>query len=1170
MLCPKNENELDLTMIRALTLLICTFLFTSSLHAQDADSTAVSDSTKSKLDEKADLPLLADRKLEYTATEGSWISLDVSPDGSQIVFDLLGDLYLLPINGGQADTLTNGMPYDSQPRFSPDGSKIIYKSDEKGGEGIWTVSLDTLREKKQLTKGKNDHYESPNWSPDGDFYVFTKGKGRFGPSKLYMAHIDGGSGTELMEVGTRTKVMGPVFSPDGRYIWHTRRQGDWNYNAEFPQMQVNKYDRETGKNYSRTSRYGSGVRPTPSPDGKWLVYGTRFETETGLILRDLEDSSERWLAYPVQRDNQEARSPRDAMPGMAFTPDSKNLIASYGGKIWRVPLDGSDAVAIPFEAEVDMPIGPKVEFEYEIEDSENFIAREIRDAVPSPDGARLTFTVLDRLYVMDYPDGTPKRLTNDDQVEAKPSWSPDGKEIAFVSWNEEEGHINKVSSEGGNSQRLTTKPGVYQETAWSPYDDRIIAVRGPARAYLESTGPRASGARNDFVWVASTGGELTTIAPTAGRSLPHFSDAAKDRIFLFEGSKGLVSMRWDGTDEKEHLKITGKTRSGATDPNNPSSVVISPKGDLALAEINNEMYVVTIPLVGGKTPSISVADASGAAFPSWQLTDIGGQFPAWEINGRKVRWSIGNAHVVYDLDERKRIDEVIKAEKKAKEEEEKKKKKEEADSEDGDGEEEDGEDGDADSGEDADESNEAEEDDDDEKKDEEEDEGTKAYKPEEHRIEIEIPRDTPEGVVVLSGARLLTMNGREVIDRGQIIITNNRITAIGTDLDVPRGADIIDVTGKTIVPGFVDTHSHMWNAWGLHKASSWIYQANLAYGVTTTRDPQTATTDVLTYGDLVTAGELIGPRIYSTGPGIFGDYVTDPIRDLDHARDIMKRYSKYYDTKTIKMYMSGNRQQRQWVIIAAKEQEIMPTTEGGLSMEYNLTMLQDGYPAQEHSFPIFPLYSDVVKLTAYTGLTYTPTLLVSYGGPFGENYYYTRENPHDNVKLRTFTPHSEIDAKTRRRGPGNGPGPAGWFREEEHVFSRHAEIAKEIIELGGRIGVGSHGQLQGLGYHWELWSVASGGMNPYDALRAATILGAEGIGLHKEIGSLEVGKLADLVVLAGNPLDDIRNTNTITHVMKNGRLYLGDDLSEVWPRQVPADLPAQMDPPGDLKAGIKN
>jgi Tol biopolymer transport system component len=1072
-----------------------------------ATATTKADTSKSKKKaaERA-LPLKPERKIEFATDEGSWLSLDLSPDGQTIVFDLLGDLYTLPIAGGAAKRLTSGMAFDSQPRFSPEGKQIAFISDRGGSENVWIMAADkTIVDSTaaadstgliQLTKGDKAAYASPVWTRDGEYVLVSKSTSIRSIFTLMMFHKDAGSGLTLLpEKYKDLNVLGANFGKDDRYIYFAKKNGGFGYNLMLPTWQLGVYDRQTGEIFDQSSATGSALRPVLSPDGKWLVYATRMDAETGLRLRNLETSEESWLLYPVQRDDQESRFTRDLMPGYTFTPDSKALIISYGGKIHRVEVPSGSQTLIPFNVSVSLDLGPKVHFDSRVEEGPVQI-RQMQWASLSPEGKRLAFTALNQIYVMNLPDGKPARLTKaTTEYEFMPTWSPDGKWIAYVTWTEQGGHIRKIASTLPNaaSVQLTQTPAFYSWPSWSPDGARIVFVQSGRQARLAGTDAAPTA---ELRWIATTGGKTNFISPMKGVGRPHFASGAPDRIYVYEPPDGLVSFRFDGTDRRVHLKVTGYVNNPPQPPDPADEILMSPDGRHAIALDNQRVYLTKVPQLGTQPPAISILDPKSAPVPTVRLTNVGAEFIGWSGDGKSVYWSLGNTFFRKDASSWK---ELLKEPKAAKDTTKTAAQ--------------------------------------DTTKKEEKETGLEKF-----AVKIEAPRHKPKGIVVLRGAKIVTMKGDEIINNGDIVVTDNRITAIGPSgqVTIPAGATNIDVSGKTVIPGFVDVHAHiyLWQPRDMFEPQLWEQLANLAYGVTTIRDPQTSGTTALVYSDLVETGAMLGPRVYSTLTGVFW---AEPINSLDDAKNVLKRYKEYYKTNTIKEYVAGDRKIRQWIIMAAKDASIMPTTEGALDMKLDLTQMADGYPGNEHSLPIVPLYKDVIEFVARTGTFYTPTLLVNYGGPFAENYFYESIDIHEDAKLRRFTPHTEIDQRSKRR--------PGWFAEKEYAFPSTAKAAADIVKAGGRVCLGGHGQLQGLGCHWEIWALQSGGMSPHEALRCATIFGAESIGLAQDLGSLEVGKLADLMVLDKDPLANIRNSSSLRYVMKNGELFEAETLDQVWPVQ---------------------
>ena len=418
-----------------------------------------------KKDEKKGLPLKSDRKIEFSTDEGTWLSLDVSPDGKTIVFELLGDLYTLPIEGGQAKLISGGMAFDSQPKFSPDGKWIAFLSDREGSENVWMMHADGT-EPKQISKDTNAEFASPNWTPEGQYILVSKAAFGINTFEIWMYHVQGGSGVQVTKGKPapttrrqeRQNALGVSASPDGKYLYYAQRTGGFTYEAQFPLWQVARRDRKTGDEDILLRQLGSSFRPVLLPDGNALLYVTRYETESGLRLRNLQTGEDRWVKYPITRDDQESRFTRDLYPGYAFLPGGKEIVYTNDGKIHRLNIATGADKLIPFTAQVSQELGPKLNFPQKVEDGPVKV-RLIQDAVESPDGKKLAFSAMTHLYVMDIPGGKPQRLTSGNAREFQPIWSPDGKWIAYVTWSAGGGEIWKMPASGGAPKLLTQNSG---------------------------------------------------------------------------------------------------------------------------------------------------------------------------------------------------------------------------------------------------------------------------------------------------------------------------------------------------------------------------------------------------------------------------------------------------------------------------------------------------------------------------------------------------------------------------------------------------------------------------------------------------------------------------------------------------------------------------------------
>lgn len=1002
---------------------------------------------------------------DIKVNQGTWMNIDLSPDGKTLVFDLLGDIYSMPVSGGEATPLLKGIAWHMQPTFSPDGKQIAFTSDQGGGDNIWVMNADGS-DPRAVTKETFRLLNSPAWSPDGNFIVarkhFTDSRS-LGAGEVWMYHKSGGKGAMLTKRPNDQKDLGePAFSPDGRYVYFSQDATPgktFHYSKDSVQgiYKIKRLDRETGEIEVILSGLGGAIRPTPSPDGKFLAYIRRDDFQSTLYLYDLESGEHTKLYDKLERDMQETWAIHGVYPTMAWSKDGEKLVFWAKGKIHQLDVESKQAEEIPFSVATTKKIQQALRFEQDI-DQDEFDVKMLRHAQVAPNGKKVVFEALGHLYTRNLNGGKPKRLTRqDDHFELFPSFSRDGKKLAYVTWDDDkQGSIRVVSARTGKGKTVLKGPGKFVEPSFSP-DGKFLVYRKITGGYITS----GLYDKEPGIYLLNLKTGDTQRISENGHT-PQFG-ARSDRVYAMQsGDKKQKLLSIDLATHKQHTLYKSKLAT---------EFKVSPDGKyLAFAE---RFKVFVTPLVErGSAIEIGPKDWQ---FPVKQLSKRAGEGISWSQNANQLYWTLGPELYTANLDGIFDI-------------------------------------------------------------------GNK-HKPIEDNIDLGFKHKAlkGEGLKAFVGARVVTMKGDEVIEDGVVLVEGNKIKAVGSKADVriPENARVIQAEGKTILPGFIDAHAH--GSQGNNEIipqQNWINYAGLTFGVTTIHDPSNDTTEVFTASEMQKAGEIVGPRIFSTGTILYGARgagYTSHVDSLDDAKFHLERLRKV-GAFSVKSYNQPRRNQRQQVIQAGRELEMMVVPEGGSLLQHNLSMVADGHTTVEHALPVANIYDDVRQLWKASGTAYTPTLVVAYGGIWGENYWYDKTEVWKHPRLSQYVPEEVLQPRSMRRP-----------KAPDHHYNHFnaAKVASELQADGVLVNIGAHGQREGLGAHWEVWMHVQGGSSALDALKTATINPAKSLGLDKQIGSLEVGKLADLMIIDGNPLQDIRVTDKVSQVMINGRLFDAQSMNEV-------------------------
>ncbi|MDE2785021.1 MAG: amidohydrolase family protein [Gemmatimonadota bacterium] len=1015
--------------------------------------------------------------LRFTATEGTWISLDVSPDGRHIAFELLGHIYEMPIEGGEARALTSGRSWNSFPRYSPDGARIAITSDRGGSEDVWILGRGTgdaasADAPENVTKMALPVVQG-SWSADGRA-IYASALEQDGSMTAYRFNLFG-SRQEL--------ASGTTFQAITHFDEHTERDVLFyeHVDRQIPQSgaRIKTYDLETAEIRVHRERPGGAFNPALSPDGRQLAYGHREDRDVVVVLRDLETRSERVLVGGLDRDHQESGPYYFGVaPNWDWHPDGTHLYLTIGGGIHAVDTSSGEITEVPFSAPVDRQIDETIRFPFEFPEGETH-AWSYRFAHRTPAG--VVFEALGDIWLAE-DDGGIRNLTQTAAHETSPAVDADNGWLYYATWTDTDlGAVHRRPLAGGAATEVSSRPSQYMS---------LTPGRDGTLAFIRGAGGLINGARieeeTEFELVLVEDGTERTVTDVGGSVMaqgraPHTVrfDEAGEWLYYTEFVLGNIAPNPGLSADTLVLRRIRPDGTGKTTlyrfPHAERAVLSPDLGWIAFREYQRS-FVTPFEWIG-RPVTISAYDGIGFAR---RIDPSDGASMAWS-DAATVSWPRGGTF------HEKALDDILA--------------------------------------------------------------GTDGTRTTDMTVRFEVA--LPGTTIALTNARVITMDEeRSVLESATILVRGHRIAEVGPHVVVPAEARVFELAGHTVIPGLVDAHAH---SVGQLATTQLIEQrlpgvtGSLAHGVTTLYELYGSEEKEPWVSDMIRSGRMDGPRMLSVGAPMYGirEYRPRTYRPIASYNDADQHasYSRDMGITALKDYVNFTRSDRHQLITAARARGLNVLSETAAIPQMNFTQIVDGVTGLEHTMGLTPLYDDVIELFRASGTGVTPTLLVVYNGPVGQAYFDQSQRYWEDEKLLRFSTEERLRGRFRR---------VTHFWDDDLYSPEMVAAMKRLFDAGVLINAGGHGQMPGRDMHWEMELFVQGGFSPMDALQTATRNAAVYHGLGADLGSIEAGKLADLVVLGANPLDDIRNSQQIVYVVKNGVVYDGKDAARVYPGPVAA------------------